>query len=244
VSVALAPAHKVNKALSEMGSAANALAQLFRPGSLPAPDGRLPELDRQDAAARTGRSAPASSAAAEARLRVAMAMTLLSLAAAAARPAPRVGLETFAAFLQGHGILSERLDYSADEGYLQKCAYIAQEGFGLNLGYDYHLHAYGTFSSFIAADFSRLAKSKARAGGPPMPRQFRAEEFLALVSKRGIDWLCVASAVVHERGSCGPAALGPHIERMSASHNRGLVRGAIDAVGAALGPPRRAPARA
>lgn len=87
----------------------------------------------------------------------------------------------------------------------------------------------------MAADFSGLAKRTARAGGPPTPRQFKAKEFLALVPKRGIDRLCVASVVVRERGSYSLGTLEPHIKRMSASRNRGLVMGAIEAADAAAG---------
>lgn len=175
---------------------------------------------------------PALHVAQEARLLLSMASSLL----------PRkVGLEALAGILQGHGVLSESLDYSADEGILQKCAFIAQEGFGLNLGYRYHLHAYGTFSSLMAADFARLARRTARARASPMPAQFREKEFLSLVSKKGLDWLCVASIVVHERESYGPGALRRHVERMSASHNRGLVGGVMREIDGALGPARRAP---
>ena len=238
--------HKVNRALSGMGMASKAAAKLFTLAALDAPAERPggPARPDPDTAPGWAKTAQVSRADEEARLLVAMAKTFLSLAKAARLPAPLVDLEAFAAFLQAHGILSESLDYSADEGILQKCAFIAQEGFGLNLGYDYHIHAYGTFSSFIMADFAAIAKRKARASGSPMPPQFREGEFLALVSKRDIDWLCVASMVVHERASYGPGELGRHVERMSASHNRGLVKGVIGEVDAALGPPRRAPARA
>jgi len=149
---------------------------------------------------------------------------------------PRVGLEAFAGFLQDRGVLPERLEYAACEGILQKCAYIAQAGFGLNLGYRYHLHAYGTFAPFVAADFSRLAKRTPRAAAAPMPPQFREKEFLAIVAGRGIDWLCVASIVIHERGLYGNADLRRHVERISASHNRGLVREAIREIDATIGP--------
>lgn len=242
MSQALERPHGVNRTLSEMGAASDAAAQLLALRALAAPDG----LARPGPAAGPGqaRTAPVSAAAMEDRLLLGLAKTLLSLAVGVGLPAPRVGLEAFAAFLQAHGILSEKLDYSADEAHLQKCAYIAQEGFGLNLGYDYHIHAYGTFSSFIAADFAELTNGTARAGGNPMPPQFRAKEFLALVSKRDIDWLCVASSVVHERGSCEPGALRARVERMSASHNRRLVRGAMAEVDAALGQPRAAAAPA
>jgi len=152
---------------------------------------------------------------------------------------PRVGLEAFAGFLQDHGVLSERLAYAADEGILQKCAYIAQCGFGLNLGYRYHLHAYGTFAPFVAADFSRLVKRTPRAVAAPMPQQFREKEFLAIVSGKGIGWLCVATIVIHERGMCGHADLRRHVERISASHNRRMVREAVREIDAILGPARR-----
>jgi len=71
-----------------------------------------------------------------------------------------------------------------------------------------------------------------------MPTRFREEAFLSLVSEKGLDWLCVASIVVHERASYEPGALRRHVERMSASPNRGLVRGAIREIDEALGPVR------
>jgi len=214
-----------HRTLSIMASASASLARLWGGGALSvAPGPAAVEPGREPAA-------PALRVAKEAGLLLDMASSLLPR---------RVGLEAFAGLLQAHGMLSKSLDYSADEGILQKCAFIAQEGFGLNLGYRYHLHPYGTFSPLLAGEFSRLAKRAPRPARGPMPERFREEEFIKLVSGKGMDWLCVASMVVHERASCGPGDLGGHVERMSAGHNRRLVGEAVREIGAALGPARGA----
>ena len=222
--------HRANRALSDMGTASKATARLFTLGALVTPGERLPGAEPGRA-----KTASVSSTAAEASLLLGLAATLLSLAEDTGHRARRVGLEAFAGLLQSHGMLSESLDYSADEGILQKCAFIAQEGFGLNLGYRYHLHPYGTFSPLLAGEFSRLAKRAPRPARGPMPARFREEEFLELVSGKGMDWLCVASMVVHERASCEPGDLGGRVERVSAAHNRRLVGEAVREIGAALG---------
>lgn len=225
---ALESPDQVNGTLSRVDSASERIAQMARLAYMH--DGMPANLTGLRAPTDLLGSGPLDSdVVGEARILLSVASSLLPR---------RVGLEAFAGLLQAHGVLSGRLSYAAHEGTLQKCAFIAQEGFGLNLGYEYHLHAYGTFSSLIAADFARLARGVARAGASPMPPGFREKEFLSLVSGKGLDWLCVASIVVHERGLCGPGALRRHVERMSASHNRGLVKGAIREIDAALGPAR------
>lgn len=136
-----------------------------------------------------------------------------------------VKLEAFVGFLQDHGILPASLRYSFDQHErLQKCAYIAQTMFRLNLGYRYHLHAHGAFSPPLAIDFSEIVREGRATDGTFIPEPFDAKRFVSLVSGRTIEWLSAASAVVHETrptGRHGPAllrALG-----MARTHNRLLV---------------------
>lgn len=133
-----------------------------------------------------------------------------------------VRLETFVGFLQDHGILPASLAYSFEQQErLQKCAFIAQEMFRLNLGYEYHLHAYGTFSPSLAIDFSEIAREGRPTDGTFIPTPFDAKKFISLVSNRTVEWLSAASAILHESRS--HKAPGPALLRalgVAGAHNR------------------------
>lgn len=123
--------------------------------------------------------------------------------------AASVGLGAFVRLLQGHNVLPARLECRFGQyERLQECAFVAQEGFGLDLGYTYCLHAYGTFSTSLAIDFSGIARKGMPAGGTPVPASFDAERLISLVSGRSIEWLAVASAVVHEERFPHASGLG------------------------------------
>jgi len=136
-----------------------------------------------------------------------------------------VRLETFVGFLQDHGILPASPEYSFDQQErLQKCAFIAQAMFHLNLGYRYYLHAYGTFSTTLAIDFSRIVKKRTPTSGLYIPDAFQAKKFVPLVSGRSLDWLAAASAVLYEGRS--PHTSGSSLSRLfrvTGAYNKLLV---------------------
>lgn len=135
-------------------------------------------------------------------------------ASARREPGKPVALADFVGFLQRNGMLPIALRYTHEQQErLQKCAFIAQVAFGLGLGYNYHLHAYGTFSTILAIDFSEIARGEAPAGAARVPPSFDAKGFVSLVSGRAIDWLSVASAVIHETHY--PHVRGSHRSRMA-----------------------------
>lgn len=147
----------------------------------------------------------------------------------------RVMLETFVGFLQDHGILPNAPRFSFDQqARLQKCAFIAQRGFGLDLGYDYHMHEHGAFSSFVGADFVRIVRGGIATDGALMPPSFQAKRFVDAVSGRKIDWLCVATAAIHEMRSCGADALQSRVEGIAVHYDRRLIRRVLDDLEAAL----------
>ncbi len=132
-----------------------------------------------------------------------------------------VRLEAFVGFLQDHGILPPALGRSFDQQErLQKCAFIAQTMFRLNLGYRYHLHAYGTFSPLLAIDFSEIAREGRTADGALIPAAFDAKRFVSLVSGRSAEWLAAASAVLHGARSPRPGPALLRALRVAGAHNR------------------------
>lgn len=154
-------------------------------------------------------------------------------------------LETFVGFLQDHGILPASLEYSFDQQErLQKCAFIAQTMFRLNLGYKYYLHAYGTFSMPLAMDFSRIVKKRTPTSGIFIPGAFQAKKFVSLVSDRDPDWLAAASAVLYETRS--PHTSGSNLSRLfrvTGAYNKLLVYRVIAALNkSAPAPPKPGPA--
>lgn len=143
-----------------------------------------------------------------------------------------VALEAFVGLLQGHKVLPQALGYVFDQHErVQNCAFIAQRMFGLNLGYEYHHHAYGTFSPRLAIDFSEIAREGRPTDGTFIPPAFDTKRFVSLVSGRSIAWLSAASAVLHETRP--PKGRGPALLRalgVARTHNRLLVYGAIRAL--------------
>lgn len=143
---------------------------------------------------------------------------------------PHLQLAFFAGFLRYCGVLPKEQAYTLEEQeILHKCAFIAR-AFGLDLGYEWHLHEYGTSSSFLAADHVELVDGKMqvdfgeivaleavpgylelaedmRDGMPLLSAPFEADRFISLVLGRDRAWLSVASAIVHEKGSCPDESL-------------------------------------
>ena len=157
---------------------------------------------------------------------------------------PRVRLAIFAEFLRANGILPKAQEYSFEQqDILQKCAFIAQEGFGLNLGYSYHLHEYGTFSSSLAADYHGLVDAGVRPGEAFMQRQFDEGGFVSLVAGKGTRWLSLASTMVHEMGSCEGDSLLDQVEDICADYDDGLAREALAALESTLPAWRERPVR-
>ncbi|MDD9809054.1 MAG: hypothetical protein OXU25_04360 [Thaumarchaeota archaeon] len=159
---------------------------------------------------------------------------------------PSTQLALFVGFLRHCGVLPKEQDYSEDQERLQKCAFIAQRAFGLDLAYEWRLHTYGAFSSFLAADYAELAVKglqadfgeiaaldevpgyRELAGSQdvmPFPTtRFEAGRFVSLVSGRPIEWLRLASAVVHEKGSFPDGLLLERVSGILADYDRGLGR--------------------
>ncbi|MDD9808374.1 MAG: hypothetical protein OXU25_00885 [Thaumarchaeota archaeon] len=157
---------------------------------------------------------------------------------------PRVRLAPFVEFLRANGILPKAQEYSFEQqDILQKCAFIAQEGFGLNLGYSYHLHEYGTFSSSLAVDYHGLVDAGVRPGEAFMQRQFDEGGFVSLVAGKGTRWLSLASTMVHEMGSCEGDSLLDQVEGICADYDDGLAREALAALESTLPAWRERPVR-
>lgn len=149
--------------------------------------------------------------------------------------AQQVTLAIFAEFLRAHGVLPRVPEYSlAQQDAVQKCAFIAQRAFGLNLDYRYHLHEYGTFSSLLAADYYDLVKSGARSGEAFGPLRPDAKRFLSLVSGKDAKWLRLASTMVHEMGSCPDASLLGRVAGISADYDERLARDVLESLRSAL----------
>jgi len=150
----------------------------------------------------------------------------------------RVRLAAFVGFLRANGVLPKFQEYAEQEDTLQKCAFIAQEGFGLGLGYEYHLTEYGTFSSFLAADYHGLVEARAHSGGLFMQPQFAKKALVSLVSGKGERWLALASTMVHELGLCEEGHMLGHAEGICAYYEKRLARRVMADLKSALPPAR------
>lgn len=155
---------------------------------------------------------------------------------------PHTDLAMFVGLLRHCGVLPKEQSHSLEEQEkLHKCAFIAR-AFGLDLGYEWHLHEYGAFSSFLAADHVELVDGKMKVdigeivdlmaapelaelvelveeaqGSVPLPTAgFEVDRFISLVSGKDRAWLSVASAVVHEKGSCPDDSLPARVARITA----------------------------
>ena len=171
---------------------------------------------------------------------------------------PHARLALFVGFLRHCGVLPKEQEYTlAEQETLQKCAFIARD-FGLDLGYEWHLHEYGTFSSFLAADHVELVEGDMRidfgelvalesvpgylelAGSqdamPVLAAAFEADRFVPLVRGRGRAWLSVASTTVHERGSCPDAALPARVARINADCDEKTARRVMEDIASSRPP--------
>lgn len=160
---------------------------------------------------------------------------------------PHTELALFMGLLRYCGVLPKEQEYTlVEQEVLHKCAFIAR-AFGLDLGYEWHLHEYGTFSSFLAADhveliegrmqvdigaivdlaaapgFPKLAED-AQDGAPLLSADFEIGRFISLVSGRDIEWLSVASTIVYEKGSCPDELLPAYVSRINADCDERMAR--------------------
>ena len=167
---------------------------------------------------------------------------------------PHRDLALFMGLLRYCGVLPKEQEYSLyEQEIVQKCAFIAQRAFGLDLEYEWHLNEYGTYSSFLASDhlelveggfqvdfgafvgldevpgYQKLMESMPESIAVPR-EQFAAGRFISLVSgkDKGIEWLSVASAIVHEKGSCPDDELLDRVSRINADYGKKLGRRVMD----------------
>jgi len=162
---------------------------------------------------------------------------------------PHRQLALFMGLLRHCEVLPRGQGYSLEEQEtLQKCAFIAR-AFGLEMGYEWYLNEYGTYSPFLAADHLELVEGnmqvdfgalvgldevpgyreileKVREDGIFPAERFEAGRFISLVmgKDKGMEWLSVASTIVHERGSCPDDELLGRVSRINADYNEGLGR--------------------
>lgn len=179
---------------------------------------------------------------------------------------PHRELALFVGLLRYCGVLPKKQEYSLDEQeILQKCAFIAR-AFGLDMGYEWHLNEYGTFSPFLAADHVELVDCGAQVDfgafvglnevpgyrelmegiedGAPVPEtRFEAGRFILLVSGKSVEWLSLASTMVHERGSCPDGELLERVSRINADYDKGLARKVMEDLESSRPPAWDAPAR-
>jgi len=145
-----------------------------------------------------------------------------------------------------------------------KCAFVAG-AFGLDMGYEWHLHECGAFSSFLAAGHVELVDGKMRVGfgeavglqavpgypefvkgaqdGAPRPAVgFEAGRFVSLVRGKDRAWLSVASAIIRERGPRPGETLPAHAARISADCGERPARRVMADIAASRPPAWEAPA--
>ena len=178
---------------------------------------------------------------------------------------PHGELALFVGLLRHCGILPKEQEYSLEEGgTLQKCAFIAR-AFGLDMGYEWYLNEYGTYSPFLDADHVELVDGglqvdfgvfvgldevpgygelmeRIKDDAPVQETQFDAGGFISLVSGKGLKWLSVASTIVHERGSCPDDELPARVARISADCDEKTARRVMEDIASGRPPAWGVPA--
>lgn len=99
-------------------------------------------------------------------------------------------LRSFIEFLERELGFTFDLDEFNSRLTLQKLVFIAQEIFGLRLGYDFSIYLRGPYSRDLAYDYYHLPSESA-----DLPL-FDREGFLNLVRGKSMRWLEIASTVV------------------------------------------------
>jgi len=178
---------------------------------------------------------------------------------------PHTNLALFVGFLRYCDVLPKEQEHSLREvETLHKCAFIAR-AFGLDLGYEWHLHEYGAFSSFLAADHAELVDGKMQVDfgeivelqavpgylelveemqddAPRLTVDFEADRFISLVRGRDRAWLSVASSIIHERGSCPDDMLPAYVARINADCDEKMARRVMVDIESSRPPAWEAPA--
>lgn len=161
---------------------------------------------------------------------------------------PHGQLALFVGFLRYCNVLPHAQEYSLEEQEIvQKCAFIAQRAFGLDLNYEWYLNEYGTYSPSLAADHVGLVDGRMQVDfgafvgldeAPGYRRlmeeiparvivpetRFEAGRLATLVSGKSIRWLSLASTIVHEKGSCPDGELLDLASRINADYDKRLGR--------------------
>ena len=127
-----------------------------------------------------------------------------------ARPEMLPPLARFIRFLASNGIVEFGPPLPAGEGGLvvvdriEQCAFLALY-YGLDMGFEFASFSNGPVSDEMADGIYRLSDEDAAVyafARPDMPAQFRAGEFLGLVSDRGAEWMCAASTLLDMNIDC------------------------------------------
>ena len=122
-----------------------------------------------------------------------------------ARPEMLPPLARFVKFLASNGVVEFGAPLPAGEEGLvvvdriQQCAFLALY-YGHDMGFEISSFSNGPCSDEMADGIYRLSDEDAGvygAAAPDMPSQFRAAEFLDLVSGRSAEWMCAAVSLLH-----------------------------------------------
>jgi len=108
-------------------------------------------------------------------------------------------LRSFVYLLKRNGLIqTESLREDSNEGFsnrlkLQKYVFIVRH-FGLDMNYSFSLYLHGPYSPELAKDYYSLNFAETTAA--PLPKEFKADEFLSLVKGKDERWLeAVATAM-------------------------------------------------
>ena len=83
---------------------------------------------------------------------------------------------------------------------LQKYVFIAKQ-FGLEMGYEYYMYKHGPYSPGLAGEYYRLSwdpEAYNKEVCNELPKQFKRDDFLDVVTKRDAKWLEVASTMINK----------------------------------------------
>ena len=121
-----------------------------------------------------------------------------------ARPEMLPPLARFVRFLAANGVVEFGAPLPAGERGLvvvdriQQCAFLALY-YGHDMGFEFAAFSNGPCSDEMADGIYRISDEDAgvyRSASPDMPSQFRAAEFLGLVSGRSAEWMCAAVSLL------------------------------------------------
>ena len=121
-----------------------------------------------------------------------------------ARPEMLPPLASFIKFLATNGVVEFGAPLPAGAAGLavvdriQQCAFLALY-YGHDMGFEFAAFSNGPCSDEMADGIYRISDEDAgvyRSASPDMPSQFRAAEFLGLVSGRSAEWMCAAVSLL------------------------------------------------